>query len=142
VLSGGSGIDTVEYGAGFGCSAAVTVTLDNQANDGTSGQHDNVKSDVENVIGGPDEDELFGSTSGFQSLVGGAADDLLVGEPASSDCSGGSACEDRLKGGTGTTGWRDAPGMTPSTESWAWTSCSAATGTTPSSPAMGSRTLW
>jgi hypothetical protein len=46
VLDGGSGIDTVEYGAGPGCSAAVTVTLDNQANDGMSGQHDNVKSDV------------------------------------------------------------------------------------------------
>lgn len=101
VLDGGSGIDTVEYGAGPGCSAAVTVTLDNQANDGMSGQHDNVKSDVENVIGGPGADELFGSTSSVQSLVGGAADDLLVGEPASSSCSVGSACEDRLKGGDG-----------------------------------------
>lgn len=98
VLDGGPGIDTVE----FPCGGAVTVTLDDQANDGASGQHDNVKSDVENLTGGPAGDHLTGSTSSVQRLAGGAGDDFLVGELTPKDtCAQGSACRDTLLGGDG-----------------------------------------
>jgi len=96
VLSGGSGFDIVQYP----CGGSVTVTLDDQANDGTSGQHDNIKSDIESVTGGPGEDQLFGSASNFQRLDGGAGADFIAGEHATVTCSA-TSCRDTLKGGDG-----------------------------------------
>ena len=60
---GGDGIDTVTYASRSG---AVTADLDNVADDGTTADangatRDNVRSDVENLIGGSGVDSLTGS---------------------------------------------------------------------------------
>ena len=76
VLSGGTGVDRVDYS---GRGAAVKVTLDNRANDGTGSEGDNVKSDVENVRGGRGADTLTGS-SVANTLEGLAGNDVLDGQ--------------------------------------------------------------
>jgi Ca2+-binding RTX toxin-like protein len=66
LLIGGAGSDVFEGGADTDSAsfeyhtAAVNVTLDNQANDGQSGENDRVASDVENLIGGAGDDTLVG----------------------------------------------------------------------------------
>jgi 6-phosphogluconolactonase (cycloisomerase 2 family) len=78
VLSGLGGVDTATYATR---TTAVTVTLDNVANDGDSGDgstHDNVKSDIENVIGGKGADSLTGSAAN-NKLTGGLGADSLLG---------------------------------------------------------------
>jgi Ca2+-binding RTX toxin-like protein len=75
VFSGGDGTDTVSYADDRrGHNAGVTVTLDDQANDGgdadtspagtgVQAEGDNVKSDVENVIGASGNDTFTGSSA-------------------------------------------------------------------------------
>jgi len=87
VFNGGTGTDTVDYSAR---SAALHVTMDGRtADDGEysddggdpatyTGEADNVKSDVENVIGGSADDELTGNSAN-NVLTGGAGDDTLSG---------------------------------------------------------------
>lgn len=87
-FSGGTGADTVSYGDH---TTAVTVTVDGSANDGSSSEKDNVKSDVETVIG----------TSGADKLTGGATADTLVGM-GGNDTISGSTGDDVLEGGAGT----------------------------------------
>lgn len=66
-LRGGDGIDTAGYAHR---ASAVTVTLDDVAGDGQAGEHDNVRSDVENVVGGAGGDAITGSAT-RNVLVGG-----------------------------------------------------------------------
>lgn len=57
LVFGGDGVDTMSYegrNAGFG----VQVTLDDDFNDGSDGEFDNVRRDVENVVGGSGPDTL------------------------------------------------------------------------------------
>lgn len=68
VVIGGMGIDTMDHS---GRSGNLTVTLNGTANDGLSGEGDNVDATVENVIGG----------IGSDSLTGDAADNVLTGAP-------------------------------------------------------------
>lgn len=75
VLSGGAGTDTVSYA---GRTQSVDVSLDDAANDGASGESDQVASDVENITGGDGADTLTGG-AGNNVLMGGAGDDVLVG---------------------------------------------------------------
>jgi len=109
LIRGGSGVDELHGGAGpdlFDGGAdrdlvsyedhpiPVQVALDDLANDGSSGELDNVMSSVEDVVGGPGGDSLIGSASpnllrggaggdslnglgGVDSLDGGDGDDLL-----------------------------------------------------------------
>ena len=58
VASGGDGTDTADYS---NYADPVTVTLDDVANDGAPGEADNIKTDVENVLGGENDDVLVGS---------------------------------------------------------------------------------
>jgi Ca2+-binding RTX toxin-like protein len=79
-LSGLGGTDAVTYATR---TAGMTVTLDNVANDGNSGDgpagaRDNVKSDIENLIGG----------GGADSLSGSAANNRLTGGPGADSMSG------------------------------------------------------
>jgi Ca2+-binding RTX toxin-like protein len=86
-LSGGAGIDTVSYRSHF--FNAVTVDIDNVADDGAGGgaEGDNVMTSVENLIGSDGSDSLTGDSaantiegrSGFDSLFGGAGADSLAG---------------------------------------------------------------
>jgi Ca2+-binding RTX toxin-like protein len=76
VFNGGLGTDTVSYWAR---SAGVTVTMNGTAaDDGEDGEEDNVKADVENIIGGDGEDDITGND--FANVIrGGAGADTLKG---------------------------------------------------------------
>ena len=95
-LSGGAGVDSVSY---FGRTSGVTVTLDNQPNDGESGEGDNARDDLERIFGGNGNDRLAGSAAdNFISGTGG--NDTVVGGNGNDDLAGG-AGDDLLQGGEG-----------------------------------------
>jgi Ca2+-binding RTX toxin-like protein len=88
-LSGGADIDTASYS---GRTDPLTVTLDNVANDGESGENDDVHSDVQNVIGGSGSDTLTGS-SGSNVLTGGNGGDTLDGGTGTDVLNGGAGAD-------------------------------------------------
>ena len=83
VLDGGGQTDTVRYDV----LNSVTVTLDGSANDGRSGEKDNVR-DVETVITGAGNDRITGS-SGDETLEGGAGADVITGGAGTDSARGG-----------------------------------------------------
>jgi Ca2+-binding RTX toxin-like protein len=103
---GGSGSDEVTYSYR---ANPINVTIDGTNNDGEAGEHDNVKTDVENVIGsGTAPNTLVGSSgdnylyggSAVDNLSGGAGDDNLYGYDNADHLQGG-AGDDSLSGGNG-----------------------------------------
>jgi Ca2+-binding RTX toxin-like protein len=95
VLRGGQGADEMFGGDGtdeaqYELSAQVTVTLDDRPDDGSKGERDNVRSDVERVLGGADQDTLFGNTRD-NTLDGAAGQDYLDGRPGPDNLLGGGA---------------------------------------------------
>jgi Ca2+-binding RTX toxin-like protein len=104
-MSGGPGSDTADY---QDHSAQVTVTINDVANDGQSGgaEGDNVRTDIENLSGGPNDDTLTGSTvdnqiqgaGGNDTIMGIGGDDTLFGEFAFNS---GTPGDDTLNGGNG-----------------------------------------
>jgi len=84
-LTGGAGTDTADYQLR---TNALTITLDNGALDGESTEKDNIKSDIEIVIGGTANDSITGSSAndelrggqGVDTILGGGGDDTLVGD--------------------------------------------------------------
>jgi hypothetical protein len=91
--TGGDGFDDITETAAAG---GVTVTLDDAAGDGATGEGDNVHSDIEAV----NVNEQFGANNGDDTLVGGASANTLVGG-AGSDTVDGGAGDDQLTGGPG-----------------------------------------
>lgn len=89
-LSGGGGIDRVDYS---GRIAPVDVSLDGVANDGETGEGDNVGADFEHIFGGSDDDTLIGNTQANE-LNGGPGDDLLDGGPGADTLVGGAGADD------------------------------------------------
>lgn len=73
--NGGAGTDLVSYD---GRTATVTASIDGVANDGEDAELDNVKADIEDLIGGDGNDTLTGS-AGNNELTGGDGDDVLNG---------------------------------------------------------------
>ena len=115
LLLGGSGIDTADYSAR---TAAVTADPDGVSDDGQSGEHDDVETDVEGLIGGAGNDVLTGWT-GTNVISGGGGDDVLDGQQG----------DDTLDGGAGgRVSSPAAPGSTCSTAAPATTRCAPATG--------------
>lgn len=102
-LTGGAGNDTADYQLR---TAALTITLDNGALDGENLEKDNVKSDIEIVIGGTANDSITGSSAndelhggpGVDTLFGGGGDDVLVGD-AGNDILNGEAGNDTFDEG-------------------------------------------
>ena len=106
IVWGGAGTDTVSYAAR---TAAVTVTMDGvAANDGESGENDNVQVDVENficptgayvcTITGNLLDNAITGGAGADVMVGGAGDDTFI-----MGANGGIGLgADQISGGTGT----------------------------------------
>ncbi|MFG1608616.1 calcium-binding protein [Actinoplanes sp. NPDC049265] len=100
-FNGGPGPDIVTYQIS---GAGVTVTIDNAANDGTTGEGDNVRSDVETIYGSPFGDTVTGSSAqdiflgfdGDDRLNGGPGPDILVGG-AGKDTLRGEGGDDRLE---------------------------------------------
>ena len=94
VLDGGAGADTLRGGdridtAVYASRAQpLTVTLDDAAGDGQSGEGDNVRSDVENVVGGAGDDALSGSETA-NAIAGGAGADHLTGAGGADALDGG-----------------------------------------------------
>ncbi len=73
---GGAGHDTVDY---RDHTAPIAVTIGNGlADDGETGEQENVPSDIEVVLGGKGNDVLIGD-AGINTLDGGAGADLLDG---------------------------------------------------------------
>jgi Ca2+-binding RTX toxin-like protein len=93
-LTPGAGADTITGNAGFDRVsyaervAGLTITLDDQANDGESGEQDNVKADVEDVAGGRGNDTITGSAVG-NVLEGRAGNDTLTGGDGADSLDGG-----------------------------------------------------
>jgi len=90
LLVGGSGADTVDYSSQ---SAPVSVTIDGTADDGLSGEEDNVELDVENVVGGTGDDVLVGSDQP-NALQGGAGNDFFDGGLGADVLVGGAGIDD------------------------------------------------
>ena len=96
--TGGEGVDSLNYGAR---STDITVTVDDQANDGSPGENDDVTS-VESVIGGQGVNRM---TAGTEPVIftGGPAADVLTGG-SGDDAMAGAGGDDQLDGGGGEDG--------------------------------------
>ncbi len=70
---GGAGVDTADYSAR---TVALTIDLDGAADDGETVENDNVRPDVERLLGGSGDDTLTGNNA-VNVLSGGAGNDLL-----------------------------------------------------------------
>ncbi len=123
LYSGGDDSDTFDY---TGRLTGLTITLDGQANDGASGETDNIGDDFEYVVGGNAADNITGNASvnflygglgadtidagdgndkvfgggGNDSLLGGAGDDSVYGQTENDQLFGNDG-EDLLEGGAG-----------------------------------------
>ena len=70
-LTVADGADSVDYSATIG---PLNVSADDLPDDGVAGEHDNIHSDITEVIGGPFDDVI----TGYGSAVGGAGNDTIV----------------------------------------------------------------
>jgi Ca2+-binding RTX toxin-like protein len=123
IMNGGAGIDTVDYRGheadpGDGNLTGVNSIPDGIDNDGNGyidvnfggpgPSHDNVGSDIENVIGSEGPDNILGTTAanrlegrgGDDSISGDASNDAILGG-AGADTTHGDAGNDNIDGGTG-----------------------------------------
>lgn len=96
VLSGGPGWERISYEL---VGAPVSLTLDGVANDGPSGEGDDIASDVEQLEGGSGDDTLVGD-DGPNRLDGSLGNDRLEGR-GGNDFLDGSVGADLLLGETG-----------------------------------------
>ncbi len=97
LIGGGGTGDIVTYTAR---ALPVVVTVGSGANDGASGENDDVRSDVEVVVGGSAADSLTCASSVACTLRGGPGADTLVGR-AGGDTLSGEAGDDLLQPGAG-----------------------------------------
>jgi Ca2+-binding RTX toxin-like protein len=96
LFAGGPGSDEASYRNRTG---ALTITLDDVADDGESGEGDNIGADVENLETGAGADVLGGTTSDNHFDAGGGND--MVTGAAGDDELDGSAGDDTVSGGPG-----------------------------------------
>lgn len=96
VLIGGTGRDSVSYEA---AAQGVTVTLDDVANDGQVNEGDDLRADIERVVGSAQDDTLIAGAAAVE-LIGGAGNDRLVGSSGADVLSGGDG-SDTLDGASG-----------------------------------------
>ena len=85
-LAGGAGFDVADYTF---ASAGVVVTLDGVADDGGPDERDNIRPDVEDVIGSSFGDRLVGSPLN-NVLNGSGGNDMIDGRAGSDRVIGGS----------------------------------------------------
>jgi hypothetical protein len=84
-IIGGDGSDTVAYQ--LAPADSLTVTLDDQRNDGLSGDQ-NIHSDIEGLTGGQERDHFVGS-AGANLIKGGQGNDEIDGGPGRDTLEGG-----------------------------------------------------
>lgn len=105
LFAGGSGKDSVTYTEKI---VDLTLDMDNKADDGVAGEKDNIKSDIENIVGGSGNDNITGSAiantisggPGNDSLNGGSGNDFLFGDN-DDDSLNGQTGQDTYHGGDG-----------------------------------------
>jgi len=85
VLSGGNGKDRADYQFD---THNLTLTLDGVANDGESGETDNILTDVEDIWGGSGADNITGN-SGANELRGSSGADVISGGAGNDTIRGG-----------------------------------------------------
>ena len=101
----GVGADTYTGGPGAdklwldGHAAGMAISIDGQANDGSSGEGDNVGSDIE-VIAGTVHNDSFNGSAGPDNFEGGGGNDDMHGAGGNDDIYGGSG-DDRVFGDAG-----------------------------------------
>lgn len=95
-FAGGDGSDRVSYETAL---SGVRVSVGGLADDGTTGESDDVRGDVE-AVDGSDGDDVLTAGPGGTTLAGAEGDDILAGGPAPDVLVGG-AGDDRLEGGAG-----------------------------------------
>ncbi|GCD99133.1 calcium-binding protein [Embleya hyalina] len=125
-IRGGLGEDGVSFTES--ATAALTVTLDDVADDGQAGAKViNVHADIEQVNGGPGADSIAGYAAanhirgfgGNDRLFGGGGNDVIEGGDGDDDLRGGDGNDvlqggdgnDNLKGGPGTDTLSGGPGV-------------------------------
>jgi Ca2+-binding RTX toxin-like protein len=96
VMQGGDGQDNASY---FARTGNLTITLDNNANDGLAGENDNVKADIERAFGGTGNDSITGSALANQ-LSGSGGNDTIKGLEGPDFLAGGDG-DDTITGGEG-----------------------------------------
>ncbi len=93
-LRPGTGSDQVHGGEGFDVATysertqPLTITLDDQPGDGEAGEGDNVRGDVEDLVGG----------AGADVLTGNAADNVLAGGDGADRIDGGAGIDTYASG--------------------------------------------
>ncbi|MFT5433262.1 MAG: Ca2+-binding RTX toxin-like protein [Myxococcota bacterium] len=102
IFNGGAGTDTATYAA-RGVGEDLTITIGSGANDGESGELDDIQSTVENIIGGAGDDTISGS-SADNTITGGDGDDTLDGGAGDDTFLEGTTTNgaDTFTGGSGT----------------------------------------
>ena len=93
---GGGGADRLWLD---GHAAGMTISIDGQPNDGSSGEGDNVGSDIEEIVGTVHNDVFTGS-AGPDNFAGGGGNDEIHGAGGNDDLYGGSN-DDRVFGDAG-----------------------------------------
>lgn len=95
-MSGGPGVDKVWFSDHSG---GMALSMDDVANDGSSGEGDNLHSDFEIVVGSPGADTITG-TAAADNLDGYFGADTVLGGPGN-DRIDGNSDDDVLFGGDG-----------------------------------------
>ena len=95
VFSGGAGTDSVSYA---GANGPVRADIDGRPDDGVSGEGDNVRLDVETLLGSAFADVLAGSRRANE-LIGFEGDDRLVGKGGADALLGDEGDDKLLLGG-------------------------------------------
>lgn len=111
-ITGDNGTDTVFYQSR---TADLLLSIDGVANDGESGESDNIPNDIESIFGGEGNDLITGSSVG-NFIHGMAGDDVILGEDGNDSLHGGddndviegSAGDDTLEGWDGDDLLRDS----------------------------------
>ena len=93
---GGGGADRLWLD---GHAAGMAISIDGQPNDGSSGEGDNVGSDIEEIVGTVHNDVFTGS-AGPDNFAGGGGNDEIHGAGGNDDLYGGSN-DDRVFGDAG-----------------------------------------
>jgi uncharacterized delta-60 repeat protein len=115
IFNGGNNRDTVTYA---GRTSALILSIDNSANDGQTGEFDNISTDIETVIGGNGNDRITGSDA-TNALYGGPGNDVLIGK-AGNDLLGGQDGNDTMDGGVGSDGFFGNTGIDTADYSNRW----------------------
>ena len=113
--TGGPGADKLWLD---GHASGMAISIDGQANDGSSGEGDNVGSDIE-AIAGTVHNDVFTGSAGPDNFEGGGGNDDIHGAGGNDDLYGGSnddrvfgdAGDDKVQGASGSDSVDGGPGI-------------------------------